>query len=180
MVIHAQRTLFIYDRCALLRTLIYPHLMYLLPLLLPLSLFLPHSVTHSSQFLLSTVRSAQSGMPKNVCSETLAAWWDPWTRQWVCRSGAKGLTLPSQSCGLTPPTSSQRPTTFWSTPAPSSRTITRHSTSLCGLECGASASCTTGVLWLRCASLLPHWPIISTSPYDKVRKIFRGCHEATL
>lgn len=35
-----------------------------------------------------------------------------------------------------------------------------------------SASCTTGAPWLRCASSLPRWRTINTSPYDKVSKRF--------
>lgn len=127
-----------------------------------------------SWFVLSAVRLGQSGMPKSVCSETLAAWWGPWTRRWACRSGAKGPTLPSQLCGSTPPTSLRRPTTSWSTPALSSPTIIRRSTSRSAPECGVSASCTTGVPWLRCTSSLHRWPSTNTSQYDKVRKPLHG------
>lgn len=145
------------------------------------SLFLKYFFSHALLFLFSpphTIlcplpavnRSAQSGMPKNVCSETSVAWWAPWERRSACRSGIRVPTSPSQLCGLTPPTSSPPPMTFWLTPTQSSPTTGHHSTNLCALVFGASASCTTGAPWPRCASSLSLWPTISTSQYDKVRE----------
>lgn len=183
MALHAHSILLIYDLCTQQQEGAYIAASLVLFAVASLLVFLLTSFCHSllsrcshalsSPFSPSRiVRLALSGTPRNACSETSAAWWAPWTRRWACRGGARAPTSPLRSCGSTPPTSSRPPMTFWSTPAPSSPTTARRSTSPCGPVCGASASCTTGAPWLRCASLSPRWPTTSTSPYDKVRESF--------
>lgn len=176
MVAHARSLLLIYDLCAQRAAAgVDLYMLLLLSVLTPFCHSLP-----SSLFFLCTVRSAQSGMPKNVCSETLVAWWAPWKRRWACRSGARAPTSPSRWCGSTPPTSSRPPTTFWSMPARSSPITAHRWTSLCDLGCGASASCTTGAPWLRWSSSSPRCPTTNTSLYDKVRqsvtRVTTTCH----